>query len=155
MLAEYMPCCITSSKEGGNVPEMLFFGKECTADFVAFNADLNLTYNLNKNISFYTSFSHPGHRTDLIITQRSVSKWDIGATATFLNNRLNCRLEVNDILDKAHYNNLTINYGQTSYGTYGKTDFRGVNLSISYVIFSKPIKVRTERGNASVVDRTR
>ncbi|MCF0180350.1 MAG: hypothetical protein HUJ97_08950 [Bacteroidales bacterium] len=50
---------------------------------------------------------------------------------------------------------MTLNYGQTSYGTYGKNDFRGVDLSVSYVIFSKPIKVRTERGNASVVDRTR
>jgi len=63
-------------------------------------------------------------------------------------------LAVNDILGKANYNNILYHFNSIDWGTRGKNDMRGVELTISYTIFNKEVSVRTSRKNESIIQRT-
>ena len=73
--------------------------------------------------------------------------------ASLLKNRLTVNLALSDLLDGAHYNNLTYRYGAITNGTYGKNDIRGVMLKLDYTIFSKKIKTHATRGNEEETGR--
>lgn len=122
--------------------------------FPQFDAGLNLTYQPCDWLSLYTNYEHQGHSERLITTQRAVDAWNIGVSASLLKERLTLDLSFNDILGKANYNNLTNNYKNVSWGTYGKGDSRGVWLTMTYVIFDKQIKGKTTPGNSSEIMRT-
>lgn len=120
----------------------------------AFDINANLTYRPLKYLSIYSTFSHQGHRQYITTIQRSVQQWNAGATASLAKGKLSMTLEVTDILNRAHFNNITSNYFNVEYGTFGKNDNRGIRFRVSYTIFNKRIRSNSNRGNEEVINRT-
>lgn len=120
---------------------------------ISFNASANLAYTISPCFSVYSSYDLQGHRQYLTLEQNSVQSWSIGVNGSFLKDKLNINIEVSDILNKQHYNNLSYMYDNVTNGTYGHNDFRGVSINISYTIFNKSISLSTTRGNEDVMYR--
>ena len=120
----------------------------------AFDINANLTYRPLKYLSIYSTFSHQGHRQYITTIQRSVQQWNAGATASLAKGKLSMTLEVTDILNRAHFNNITSNYFNVEYGTFGKNDNRGIRFRVSYTIFNKRIRSNSNRGNEEAINRT-
>jgi len=78
----------------------------------------------------------------------------VGVRARFLKNRLTANLVVTDILHGANYNRAMDRFMNVTDGTYGKSDFQGVKLTLAYTIFNKRINVRAQRGNEEELMRT-
>lgn len=129
-------------------------GEMTDRDHVSFSGDVNVTYQLNDHFSFYSSFNQQGHRESITMTQKSVQKWDVGVSAKFFDNKLKATVEFNDILNKAHYNNITYYYNNVNWGTRGTNDLRGLKLRVSYTFLNKSIRSRAQRENDDVLYRT-
>ena len=127
-----------------------FIGEENKSNFISFDANIILNYTINRNLGLLLTFNQQGHNTRDIATQHSVSKLDLGLTGSFINNQLTIDLVATDIMQRANYNNITMQYENMSYGTYGKNDFRGIELSVNYIIFSKKVNVRTTTRNSEL-----
>lgn len=130
-----------------------FRGEVRTANKIAFNGNVNINYMINRFFGAYLSFDYQGHRTEITLTQKAVNNLSVGVMASLLKNRLTVNLALSDLLDGAHYNNLTYRYGAITNGTYGKNDIRGVMLKLDYTIFSKKIKTHATRGNEEETGR--
>ena len=130
-----------------------FQGKEYTADKIEFHGNLNLNYRINSFMGAYLSFNYQGANQRLTLTQKAVNNLSAGVVASLLNNRLTMNLALTDILNGAHYNNITYRYGNVSNGTHGTNDQRGIILRLNYTIFSKKIKTRTNRLNEEELQR--
>lgn len=127
-----------------------FLGEERKSNFVSFDANVNMNYKITGNLGLFLTFNQQGHRTNGIVTQRSVTKLDFGFVGSFFKNRLDVNLAITDILQRANYNNVINQYNNMSYGTYGKNDFRGIELSVNYVIFNKNVNVNTSSRNTEL-----
>ena len=123
-------------------------------DKVAFNGQVNINYALTPSIYLFTDYTYQGRNEYLLYNQKSIHSWNMGVAASLLKNRLNINLAVNDILGKANYNNILYHFNNIDWGTRGKNDMRGVELTISYTIFNKEVSVRTSRKNESIIQRT-
>ena len=99
---------------------------------IAFNGQVNINNAFTPNI--YLLLIIP------MYNQKSIHSWNMGAAASLLKNRLNINLAINDILGKANYNNILYHFNNVDWGTRGKNDMRGVELTISYTIFNKEVK---------------
>lgn len=131
-----------------------FLGEERTADMVSWGGNLNLNYTLNKQWTFYTTFSYESRSEYGITFIHSRNRWDVGVRARFLKNRLTANLVVTDILHGANYNRAMDRFMNVTNGTYGKSDFQGVKLTLAYTIFNKRINVRAQQGNSEELLRT-
>lgn len=121
---------------------------------VSWGSNLNLNYTLNKQWTFYTTFSYDSRSEYGTTFIHSRNRWDVGVRARFLKNRLTANLVVTDILHGANYNRVMDRFVNVADGTYGKSDFQGVKLTLAYTIFNKRINVRAEQGNAEELMRT-
>ena len=130
-----------------------FAGKEYTADKISVNGNLNLNYRINSFLGAYLSFNYQGYNQDLILTQKAANDLSAGIVATLIGDRLTLNLAFTDILNGAHYNNITYRYGNVVNGTYGTNDERGVRFRLSYSIFTKKIRTRTNRNNNEEIQR--
>lgn len=131
----------------------LFAGKEYTADRISVNGNLNLNYRINSFLGAYLSFNYQGYNQNLTLTQKAANNLSAGIVATLLRNRLTLNLAFTDILNGTHYNNITYRYGNVANGTYGTNDERGVMFRLSYSIFTKKIRTRTNRNNNEEIQR--
>lgn len=129
-------------------------GKDVVRNQISFGGQVGVTYSPFDWLSFYTDFDQQGHRQVITLTQKSAQNWNFGVNAKFLKDRLTVNLEVTDILNRAHYNNVRFYYENVCNGTYGTTDSRGVSLRLTYTIFNKPIQGYTRRSNESIIYRT-
>ena len=134
--------------------EYVFKEQEYRNDKVAFNGQVNINYALTPSIYLFTDYTYQGRNEYLLYNQKSIHSWNMGVAASLLKNRLNINLAVNDILGKANYNNILYHFNYIDWGTRGKNDMRGVELTISYTIFNKEVSVRTSRKNESIIQRT-
>lgn len=134
--------------------EYVFKGQKYRNDKTAFNGQVNLNYSLTPTVYLFTDYTFQGRNEYLLYNQKSVHSWNIGATASLLKNRLNINLTVNDILGKANYNNILYRFNQVDWGTRGKNDMRGVELTVIYTIFNKEVNVRASRKNENIIQRT-
>lgn len=134
--------------------EYVFRGQEYKNDKVAFNGQVNINYALTPHIYLFTDYTYQGRNEYLLYNQKNIHSWNMGIAASLLKNRLNINLTVNDILGKANYNNILYHFKNVDWGTRGKNDMRGVELTISYTIFNKEVDVRTSRKNESIIQRT-
>lgn len=119
----------------------------------AFNGQINIEYAINDWINLFTDFTYQGYNVMLTKTQKPVSAWNIGFVASLLKNRLNVYFAVKDVFGEENYNNLYYCYGNIKHGTYGKNDMRGVELKLSYTLFSKDISVKASNSNSRIIDR--
>lgn len=131
-----------------------FLGKECTADKISFDCNVNLNYRLTSNMGLYSSFNYQGSREYLTLKQNDVNNLTVGFVASLLNNRLTVNAAFTDILHGANYNNLSYRYGNIVNGTHGTNDQRGFMLKISYTLFTKKIQSRTAHDNDETILRT-
>ncbi len=134
--------------------EYVFKGQEYRNDKTAFNGQVNLNYSLTPTVYLFTDYTFQGRNEYLLYNQKSVQSWNMGAAASLLKNRLNINLTVNDILGKANYNNVLYRFNQVDWGTRGKNDMRGVELTVTYTIFNKEVNVRASRKNENIIQRT-
>lgn len=132
----------------------IFRDKECTADRISFDCNINLNYRITSNVGIYTSFNYQGSREYLTLKQKEVNNLTVGVAASLLNNKLTINAAFTDILHGANYNNLAYRYGNIVNGTYGTNDQRGFMLRISYAIFTKKIKTKTAHDNDESISRT-
>lgn len=130
-----------------------FLGEELNSNKAYFLGNLNASINITKNIGAYTSFNYQGRNSRLTMTQRSLYNWTIGINGAFIDNRLSVNIQYTDIFHKANYNNLIFRYGNIDNGTRGTNDMSGFYLSISYNLFSKKIKARTQHTNDELMYR--
>lgn len=133
--------------------EYYFMGAMRKANRVSCNVNFNANYALTPILYLYTNYMYQGRAEELTLYQKAVHQWDLGLSASLLKNRLQLNLAVNDILGKAHYNNLAYRFNNIVSGTRGKNDFRGVELRITYTLFDKEVNVKTKRQNASLMQR--
>lgn len=134
--------------------EYVFKEQKYRNDKVAFNGQVNINYALTPSIYLFTDYTYQGRNEYLLYNQKSIHSWNMGVASSLLKNRLNINLAVNDILGKANYNNILYHFNSIDWGTRGKNDMRGVELTISYTIFNKEVSVRTSRKNESIIQRT-
>jgi len=102
----------------------------------------------------FTDYTYQGRNEYLLYNQKSIHSWNMGVAASLLKNRLNINLAINDILGKANYNNILYHFNNVDWGTRGKNDMRGVELTISYTIFNKEVNVKANRKNEDIIQRT-
>ena len=133
--------------------EYYFMGAMRKANRVSCNVNFNANYALTPILYLYTNYMYQGRAEELTLYQKAVHQWDLGLSASLLKNRLQLNLAVNDILGKAHYNNLAYRFNNIVSGTRGKNDFRGVELRITYTLFDKEVNVKTQRQNAGLMQR--
>ncbi len=130
-----------------------FMNKEHVANTVSFNANFNLSYRITSSLGIFTSFNYQGYNEDLTLSQKAVNNLSVGLVASLFNNRLMINAAFSDLLNGAHYNNLTYRYGNVSNGTFGTNDQRGFLLKLNYALFSKKIKSKTSRKNDDTIQR--
>lgn len=133
--------------------EYTFLGATHKANKAAFNGQINIEYAINDWINMFTDFTYQGYNVMLTKTQKPVSAWNIGIVASLLKNRFNVYFAVKDVFGEENYNNLYYCYGNIKHGTYGKNDMRGVELKLSYTLFSKDISVKASNSNSRIIDR--
>lgn len=131
-----------------------FMNEVLVSDMISWETQLNVTYTLNKKYAFYTNFSYSSRREYINMYQKSVNQWNIGMRGKFLKSRLTMDLQVMDLLHGSNYNNLYDSYLNIKDGTRGTSDFRGVKLTLSYILFNNDIKVKAERDNEEILRRT-
>ena len=134
--------------------EYVFEGKTYKNDRIAFNGQVNINYAFTPNIYLFTDYTYQGRNEYLLYNQKSIHSWNMGVAASLLKNRLNINLAINDILGKANYNNILYHFNNVDWGTRGKNDMRGVELTISYTIFNKEVNVKANRKNEDIIQRT-
>ena len=134
--------------------EYVFKGKTYKNNRIAFNGQVNINYAFTPNIYLFTDYTYQGRNKYLLYNQNSIHSWNMGVAASLLKNRLNINLAVNDILGKANYNNILYHFNNVDWGTRGKNDMRGVELTISYTIFNKEVNVKANRKNEDIIQRT-
>lgn len=130
-----------------------YCGKEYLVKKLSFNGNLNLNYQINSFLGAYLSFNYQGFNRRLILTQKAVNNLSAGIVASLLKNRLTVNIAFTDVLNCAHYNNLTYRYENVLNGTYGKNDQRGIMVRLNYSIFTKKIKTQTNRNNNDEIQR--
>ncbi len=133
----------------------IYLDKRRHTSQVAVNRHLNLTYNLNKSLTAFTSFVWQSRHQHLNASQRMANNWTAGLYASLWKGKLNLSLMATDILHKAHYNNITYEYMNTRHGTYGTNDLRGISLSLSLNLFNENISVKANRNNYEILNRTK
>lgn len=134
--------------------EYVFKGKTYKNNRIALNGQVNINYAFTPNIYLFTDYTYQGRNKYLLYNQNSIHSWNMGVAASLLKNRLNINLAVNDILGKANYNNILYHFNNVDWGTRGKNDMRGVELTISYTIFNKEVNVKANRKNEDIIQRT-
>lgn len=120
---------------------------------IYFDLNLNLFYNINDIFSVYTNYTHQGKRASSVMKQENVDSWNLGANASFFNDRLSIDVQMSDILRRANYNNLSYEYYNVTNGTRGTNDMHGISVTVSYTIFNKEINTNTSRGNSDIFNR--
>lgn len=118
------------------------------------NASTNLNFDFNDNWSAYASFSYESRSRDMMTFLRSRNSLNLGISGTLLKDKLSISLDANDLLRGQNYNRITDRLLNVMSKTDGYNDFRGVSLSLSYTIFSKPINVRSSHNNSDILQRT-
>ena len=134
--------------------EYEFEGQKFNRNKVTFNGQANINFALTPTIYLFTDYTYQGINEYLLYSQKEVHSWNMGVTASLLDERLNINLAVNDILGKANYNNIHYLYNNVGWGTRGKNDMRGVELTVSYTLFNKEVNVRASRKNENIIQRT-
>jgi len=133
---------------------MMVRDKEVLRNKPTFNANANLSYQLNSHFSFTTSYtlSGPGYDVPLVY-RHSWQKWDIGVQASLLKHKLTISLGFEDILKTANYSNNKSWFNNISYDVFGKSDDRCVVLRIAYTFFNKEIRTSTRNANDAIQNR--
>jgi len=133
---------------------MLVKGKEELCNKPNFDANVNLSYQLNKHFSFTTSYTWSGQHHQVQLRHfHSWQKWRIGMQVSLLDDRMKVYLNVDDILKTANYSNNSTWYNNINNIVTGRSDSRFVQIGISYVIFNKKIGINTEQGNDEIRSR--
>lgn len=131
-----------------------FLDKEYASDKISFNCNINVNYPITPKIGIFSSFNYQGSREYLTLYQKDVNNLSVGFVVSLLKNRLIINAAFTDILHGSNYNNLTYRYGNIANGTYGTNDQRGFMLKISYALFTKKIKSKTQHDNNETINRT-
>ena len=132
--------------------KIMYLGKEITVDKPYSSGKARLSYNLCSKISFYTQFMYQSSNEVVTTVQKNLNKWDVGITGNI--GRLKYSLSFNDILHRAHFNNVYDRYQNVKDGTFGTNDMRGLTISLSYKLFSsKNSETRNEIGNTNILNR--
>ena len=118
-------------------------------------ASLYASYTVNSHLALLSRFDVQSRSNMYNTVQRSANNWIVGAQGSWLNDRLNVSVTVTDMLHKANYNNMTARYINTSEGTYGTNDMRGVSINVSYKLFNREISTRGSSDNSEVISRTK
>lgn len=118
------------------------------------SGNFNLSYPVAKGTSVYTAFNYQGFAHRNMMTQRRADNWMAGIQSSLLKDRLSLSLSVSDILHHANYNNVTMRYMNTCYGTYGTNDMRGVTLSMTYRLFNKNLRTKASGHSFEAIQRT-
>ena len=139
-----------------NIPHyrMMIQGNEVLRNKPVFNANLNMNYRLNSHFSFTTSYTYSGSGWDVPLVYRKIwHRWDIGIQTSLLKNRLSISLNLRDILKTANYSNNIHWFDNISSTVGGRSDARGVTLSVSYIIFNKKVRTNIQNGNDEIRGR--
>lgn len=122
---------------------------------LSWDCSASCEYLINPAFSVYGNFFYNSSNEKGLTYQYSVNALNVGVRGIFLNKKLIANLYGTDLLYGSHFNNLYDRYLNIKSGTKGKGDFRGVMLSVSYVLFnSNRVSIKGQRGNLDVLDRT-
>lgn len=124
------------------------------ANKVGVELSLNAYYTLNQRIKAFSTFSYQSAYELYNYYQKMANDWTIGLQGNFWHDRVALTLKATDILHKAHYNNITMYYKNTSKGTFGTNDMRGVSVSVSINLFNKDLSVDASRNSDDALNRT-
>lgn len=119
------------------------------------NCSLNCEYNLSEMFTLHGDFFYDSANESMITYQEATNGLNIGIRGSFLKKKLIVDLYGTDLLGGSNFNNLQDKYLNIVSGTTGKSDIRGVQLRVSFVIFDKnKISVKAQRGNGNILERT-
>lgn len=125
------------------------------ANKVGVELSLNAYYTLCKSIKAFSTFSYQSACERYNYYQKMANDWTVGMQGTFWHDRVALTVKATDILHKAHYNNITMYDKNTSKGTFGTNDMRGISVSVSVNLFNKELSVDAGRNSDDVLKRTR
>lgn len=122
---------------------------------LAWHASINCEYAINDKFKLHGDFFYNSANESLLTYQYSTNALNIGLRIALLKNKLIMDIYGTDLLQGSNFNNVYDKYLNIYSGTRGKGDFRGIKFSVSYVLFnSDKISIKSQRGNASLLDRT-
>lgn len=131
---------------------IMYLGKEITVNKPYSFGSARFSYEISSKISAYTQFMYQSSNESVTIVQKNLSKWDVGITGNL--GRLKYNLSFDDILHRAHFNNVYKRFQNIKDGTFGTNDIRGVTISLAYKLFSsKSAKTKTEISNTNILNR--
>ena len=131
---------------------IVYLGKEITVNKPYSVGNARLSYDMSSKISFYTQFMYQSSNEHDVTVQKNLNKWDVGITGNI--GRLKYSLSFNDILHRAHFNNVYDRYQNVKDGTFGTNDMRGLTISLSYKLFSsKSSETKNKIGNTNIINR--
>lgn len=115
---------------------------------------LNLSYCFNDHFSAFTDYSFTSRRWLENGRWEPMHQWNLSINGSFFSDRLKLTLQFTDILNKEHYSNCSYFYENVSWGTRGRSDMRGVRLTVSYTLFNKEINTKARNYNETELMRT-
>ena len=117
-------------------------------------ASLNLSYRFNNHFSVFTDYGFTSRRWSENGRWAPLHQWNLSINGSFLDNRFKVLLRFTDILNKEHYSNCSYFYDNVTWGTRGRSDQRGVHITVSYTLFNKEINTKAKNYNETELMRT-
>lgn len=121
----------------------------------AWHTSINCEYAFSDKFKLHGDFFYNSANESLLTYQYSTNAFNIGLRTALLRNKLIIDVYGTDLFRGSNFNNLYDKYLNIYSGTRGKGDFRGIKVSVAYVLFnSGKVSIKSRRGNASLLDRT-
>lgn len=111
-------------------------------------------FSLNDHIQMAMNWTLYTRSTNLNVVSKPKNNLQFVVSGSWLNDRLNATLSFTDILHKYNLNNMSQQYLNTTSGTYGTNDMRGICLSVSFKLFNQDISTQGSSDNSAPLQRT-
>lgn len=111
-------------------------------------------FTLNDHLQMALNWTLYTRSTYLNVVSKPKNNLQFVVSGSWLNDRLNTTLSFTDILHKYNLNNMSQQFLNTTSGTYGTNDMRGVCLSVSFKLFNQNISTQGSSDNSAPLQRT-
>lgn len=118
------------------------------------NATLYSRFTVNQHIRMAMNWVMYTRSNYLNMVSKPKNNLQFIVSGSWLKDRLNATLSFTDILHKYNLNNMTQSYINTTSGTYGTNDMRGVCLSVTFKLFNQDIYTQGSSDNSEPMSRT-